>query len=184
MLPMPSTEVPNLRARDLKRSRFRALCQSLHPDLLRFATWLTRDRSIAEDVVQESLLRAWRAQDAIRDERSTKPWLLSIVRREYARTFERTKYMMVSLDDLVAQEEPELAQDDQHEILELRATIERLPHKYREPLILKVQMGYSTAEIADKLNLPIPTVLTHLFRARNQLRSLCGTETQLEAQSE
>jgi len=42
------------------RLRFQALCTSLRPDLLRFALWLSRDRSLAEDVVQESLLRAWK----------------------------------------------------------------------------------------------------------------------------
>src|ERR1700723_2372896 len=51
-----------------RRARFQALCQSLRPDLLRFAFWLSRDRALAEDVVQESLLRAWKAQDSLLDE--------------------------------------------------------------------------------------------------------------------
>src|SRR5882757_1853875 len=45
-----------------RRARFQALCQSLRPDLLRFAFWLSRDRALAEDVVQERMLRAWKAQ--------------------------------------------------------------------------------------------------------------------------
>ncbi len=48
---------------NLKRARFQALCQKLRPDLLRFAFWLSRDFALAEDVVQETLLRAWKAQD-------------------------------------------------------------------------------------------------------------------------
>jgi len=51
-----------------RRARFQALCQSLRPDLLRFAFWLSRDRALAEDVVQESLLRAWKAQESLLDE--------------------------------------------------------------------------------------------------------------------
>ena len=51
-----------------KRARFQALCQSLRPDLLRFAFWLSRDRALAEDVVQETMLRAWKAQDSLLDE--------------------------------------------------------------------------------------------------------------------
>src|SRR5258708_29135449 len=71
-----------------RRTRFQALCQSLRPDLLRFAFWLSRDRALAEDVVQESMLRAWKAQDSLLDESAAKPWLLTIVPPEYARTFD------------------------------------------------------------------------------------------------
>src|SRR5450631_4811845 len=92
-----------------RRARFQALCQSLRPDLLRFAFWLARDRALAEDVVQETMLRAWKAQDSLLDERAAKPWLLTIIRREYARSFERKRFATVDIDELVAQEEPMLA---------------------------------------------------------------------------
>src|ERR1700676_3166114 len=92
-----------------KRARFQALCQSLRPDLLRFAFWLSRDRALAEDVVQESMLRAWKAQDALLDEKAAKPWLLTIIRREYARTFERKRFVTVDVEELIAKEEPMLA---------------------------------------------------------------------------
>jgi RNA polymerase sigma-70 factor (ECF subfamily) len=44
---------------------FARLCNELRPDLFRFAFWLARDRSVAEDVVQEALLRAWRSRDSL-----------------------------------------------------------------------------------------------------------------------
>ncbi len=69
-----------------RRARFQALCQSLRPDLLRFAFWLARDRALAEDVVQETMIRAWKAQDSLLDEGAAKPWFLTIIRREYARS--------------------------------------------------------------------------------------------------
>jgi len=69
-----------------QRAKFQALCLALRPDLLRFAFWLSGDRALAEDVVQESLLRAWKAQESLQDAGAAKPWLLTIVRREYART--------------------------------------------------------------------------------------------------
>ena len=56
-----------------KRARFQALCQTLRPDLLRFAFWLSRDRALAEDVVQETMLRAWKAQDSLQDEAAFSP---------------------------------------------------------------------------------------------------------------
>jgi RNA polymerase sigma-70 factor (ECF subfamily) len=165
-----------------RRTRFQALCQSLRPDLLRFAFWLCRDRALAEDVVQESLLRAWKAQDSLLDESAAKPWLLTIVRRECARTFERKRVVTVDVDELVAKEEPMLAAAEQQDLGELRAALFKLPVEYREPLVLQVLMGYSTAEIARELDLSGPAVLTRLFRARNRLRAAMGEEISAEAE--
>jgi RNA polymerase sigma-70 factor, ECF subfamily len=165
-----------------RRARFQALCQSLRPDLLRFAFWLSRDRALAEDVVQESLLRAWKARDSLLDEAAAKPWLLTIIRREYARTFERKRFVTVDVDELIAKEEPMLAVAEEQDLNEMRAALFKLPDEYREPLVLQVLMGYSTAEIARELNLSGPAVLTRLFRARHQLRELCGEDTRLDSQ--
>jgi RNA polymerase sigma-70 factor, ECF subfamily len=163
-----------------RRARFQALCQSLRPDLLRFAFWLSRDRALAEDVVQESMLRAWKAQDSLLDEAAAKPWLLTIIRREYARTFERKRFVTVDVDELIAKEEPLLAVAEEQDLSELRAALFKLPDEYREPLVLQVLMGYSTAEIARELDLSGPAVLTRLFRARHQLRTLMGEDTGLD----
>jgi RNA polymerase sigma-70 factor, ECF subfamily len=160
-----------------RRARFQALCQSLRPDLLRFAFWLSRDHALAEDVVQESMLRAWKAQDSLLDEAAAKPWLLTIIRREYARTFERKRFVTVDVEELIAKEEPMLAAAEEQDLSEMRAALFRLPLEYREPLVLQVLMGYTTAEIARELDLSNAAVLTRLFRARNQLRVLCGEDT-------
>src|ERR1700730_7519869 len=165
-----------------RRARFQALCQSLRPDLVRFAFWWPRDRATAEDVVQESMLRAWKAQDSLLDEKAAKPWLLTIIRREYARTFERKRIVTVNVDELVAREEPMLAAGEEQDLGDLRAALMKLPDEYREPLVLQVLMGYSTAEIASELTLSAPAVLTRLFRARKQLREACGEDTALDPQ--
>lgn len=160
-----------------RRARFQALCQSLRPDLLRFAFWLSRDRSLAEDVVQESMLRAWKAQDSLLEEAAAKPWFLTIIRREYARTFERKRFSTVDVDELIAKEEPLLAAAEEQDIRDVRAAMLKLPDEYREPLVLQVLMGYSTAEIARELDLSGAAVLTRLCRARRQLRAACGEDT-------
>jgi RNA polymerase sigma-70 factor (ECF subfamily) len=160
-----------------RRARFQALCQTLRPDLLRFAFWLSRDRALAEDVVQETMLRAWKAQDSLLDENAAKPWFLTIVRREFARTFERKRFPTVDIDELIRSEQPSLAATEDNELAELRTAIFKLTEEYREPLVLQVLMGYTTAEIAREMNLSEPAVLTRLFRARNQLRTLCGEDT-------
>src|SRR5260370_12585109 len=162
-----------------RRARFQALCQALRPDLLRFAFWLARDRALAEDVVQETMIRAWKAQDSLLDEGAAKPWFLTIIRREYARSFERKRFVTVDVEDLIAKEEPMLAAADDQELTELRAAIFKLPAEYREPLVMQVLMGHSTAEIAAELGLSNAAVLTRLVRARKQLRAMCGEGTSL-----
>ena len=165
---------------NVKRRRFQALCQRLRPDLLRFAFWLSRDLALAEDVVQETMLRAWKAQDSLVNEEAAKPWFLTIVRREYARCFERKRFVTVDIDDLIAREEPTLGAAQDQDLAELRAAMFKLPEEYREPLVLQVLMGCTTAEIAVELGLSNAAVLTRLFRGRKQLRALCGEDTGMD----
>jgi len=148
--------------------------EALRPDLLRFAHWLARDRAIAEDIVQEALLRAWRSREALQDLGAARPWLLTIVRREHARLYERKRLELVSLDDVLeTQAAPRYAEAD-GDLFTLRHAIMRLPLEYREPLLLQVFGGFSTEEIARELALSTTAVLTRLFRARNKLRVICG----------
>jgi RNA polymerase sigma-70 factor, ECF subfamily len=155
------------------RAPITRLLESLRPDLVRFAQWLARDRAIAEDIVQEALLRAWRSRDALKDAGAARAWLLTIVRREHARLYERKRLELVSIDDVIeTHADPALAQDD--ELLALRHAIMRLPIEYREPLVMQVVGGFSTEEIARELALSPTAVLTRLFRARNKLRVICG----------
>jgi RNA polymerase sigma-70 factor (ECF subfamily) len=151
-----------------------ALFESMRPDLLRFAQWLARDRSIAEDIVQEALLRAWRSRDALKDPAAARGWLLTIVRREHARLYERKRLELVSLDDAVDIPDNAAAATADAELLTLRYAIMKLPIEYREPLVMQVLGGFSAEEIARELQLTNTAVLTRLFRARHKLRGLCG----------
>jgi RNA polymerase sigma-70 factor (ECF subfamily) len=155
-------------------SAFARLCDELRPDLYRFAFWLARDRQVAEDVVQEALLRAWRSRESLAGTGSFKPWLLAIVRREHARLYERKRFETVPVDDLVGSESPELAVAEEQETMDVRRAILALEDDYREPLVLQVLMGYSTDEIAEQLGLTQGAVLTRLFRARHKLRRQLG----------
>jgi RNA polymerase sigma-70 factor (ECF subfamily) len=151
------------------------LLESFRPDLMRFAFWLARDRAVAEDVVQETMLRAWRARTELRNSASLRPWLLTIVRRENARLHERKRLPTVDLDEVVASQDIALALNDiGPEIADLRRAILALPDEYREPIVLQVLGGFSTGEIAKELGLTVPAVLTRLFRARNKLREMYG----------
>ena len=157
-------------ALDPRRRRFELLCQPLRADVYRFAFWLSRNPTIAEDVVQETLLRAWRSLDSLTDDTRARAWLLTIARREHARLYERKRLETVDVTELAAAEDPALARLDDDGLGDVRAAIMALPDDYREPLVLQVLMGYTTAEIATQLGLTSGAVLTRLCRARQKLR--------------
>ncbi|HZW59779.1 MAG TPA: sigma-70 family RNA polymerase sigma factor [Woeseiaceae bacterium] len=162
----------------MRKRRFEALVGMLHPDMYRYAVWLSRDPAVAEDVVQEALLRAWKSLDSLRDTDAAKPWLLTIVRRENARYFERKRLETVDIDNLTPAQSAMLADDDDEEMHEVRQAIFRLEDDYREPLVLQVLLGYSTAEIATLIGIRHGAVLTRLHRARHKLKALYDEDAQ------
>ena len=157
-----------------RRRRYATLCEPLRPELLRFAFWLARDRALAEDVVQEAMLRAWKSLDSLDEDAKARSWMLTIVRREHARTFERKRLEVADVDALVRAESEVLASDEDAAVAEMREALFRLEDEYREPLVMQVMMGYSTQDIAAELGLTQGAVLTRLYRARQQLRRALG----------
>ena len=155
-----------------RRKRFDEIVAVYHQDMYRYAAWLCRDKAIAEDVVQESMLRAWKSLDALRDNAAAKPWLLTIVRRENARYFERKRLETVDIDNLTASQAALLAEEPDDDFSDLRAAIYELEDDYREPLVLQVLMGFSTKEIAEQMDLKQGAVLTRLHRARAKLKEV------------
>jgi RNA polymerase sigma-70 factor (ECF subfamily) len=151
--------------------RFNKLASAWSTDLYRYAMWLCGNDALSKDLVQETFLRAWKALDSLKDPAKAKSWLITILRREFARTFERKVPKFTDLDKVVVREIDELEPDDRAERDMLRQGMMRLPPKYREPLILQVVMGYSCAEIAAQLEISKSAVMTQLFRAREQLKA-------------
>ena len=154
----------------LRRQRFDQIVGVFHQDMYRYAAWLSRDKTIAEDVVQEALLRAWKSLESLRDDAAAKPWLLTIVRRENARYFERKRLETVDIDNLTASQAALLAEEPNDELDDMRQAIYELDDDYREPLVLQVLMGLSTNEIGEQMGLKQGAVLTRLHRARAKLR--------------
>ncbi|GLR72022.1 sigma-70 family RNA polymerase sigma factor [Agaribacter marinus] len=164
-----------------KQRRYEALVKALHADIFRYAVWLIKDRTIAEDVVQETFLRAWKSLDSLQDEAAAKSWLITILRRENARRFERKQFDLVDIDDVsVADPKATDASDTQQR--DLRRAIAQLADDYREPLVLQVIMGFSGDEIAAQLDLNKNTVMTRLFRARSQLKEIMTNNSTIGAQ--
>jgi len=163
-------------AHNERRRRFDRVVSVFHQDMYRYAAWLCRDPGIAEEVVQEAMLRAWKSLDALREDSAAKPWLLTIVRRENARFFERKRLETVDIDSLSPAQSAMLAEKEDPALEELRQAIFRLDDDYREPLVLQVLMGHSTKEIAELMGMRQGAVLTRLHRARIKLKDVVEQE--------
>ncbi|ART79139.1 RNA polymerase subunit sigma [Oceanisphaera avium] len=162
----------------LKQQRYHALVYAVHGDLFRYAYWLCRDRQVAEDLVQETFLRAWKSLDSLKDDNAAKAWLITILRRENARRFERKQFDLVDLDTVAVPDQHALSLEQGMENEWLRRHISELAEEYREPLLLQVLGGFSGEEIAEILNLNKNTVMTRLFRARNKLKDALEKDLQ------
>ncbi len=157
-----------------RRRRFETVVNTYAKDAFRFAFWLCKDRHTAEDIVQESFTRAWKALDQLTDDKAAKSWLFTIIRRENARRFERYKPQMEVLDPNDISATSKETYDTSIEAFVLRQALAQLHDDYREPLILQIIGGYSMEEIAQQLGLSKGAVMTRVHRARQKLRLALG----------
>ncbi|MCL6417479.1 sigma-70 family RNA polymerase sigma factor [Aestuariirhabdus sp. Z084] len=158
-----------------KQNLFNSLVEAYQKPLYRYGYWLCGDRTIAEDLVQETFLRAWRALDSLQSMGAAKSWLITILRRENARRFQRKSldYSDLPMESLVDERSSE---GFSAELESLRVGIANLEEMYREPLLMQMVMGFTQEEISEQMEIPANTVATRLRRARLQLRDLLMDE--------
>jgi RNA polymerase sigma-70 factor (ECF subfamily) len=154
-----------------RTKRFNQLAESYSSDLYRYAMWICGSDALAKDLVQETFLRAWRALDSLNDLQAARGWLITILRREYARTFERKVPGFTDIEKVNIADEDELEPDELKERDLLRDGILKLEPKYRDPLLLQAIFGHSCEEIAEQLGITKSAVMTQLFRAREKLKA-------------
>jgi RNA polymerase sigma-70 factor (ECF subfamily) len=160
-------------------SDFNTLISAFSPELFRFAMGLCHNRDTAEDLVQETFLRAWRARDGLREGKAARAWLYTILRNEHARLYERQRPDVrdpATLPDIATR-----GYDTSPAAFALRRALATLGDEYRTPLLLQVIGGFSCKEIGAILELNTNTVLTRLFRARKLLRAELGGQSAREA---
>jgi RNA polymerase sigma-70 factor (ECF subfamily) len=156
---------------ETERRRFDALVRRYSRDLYRFAYWLSQDHALVEDLVQETLLRAWRKFHRLRADSAAKHWLFTILRREHARHYATTR-PHDSLESLDSLPDPVQGYDTSAEAFVLRRALAALPAEYREPLVLQVHFGLNLKEIAEVVGISSAGVATRVFRARKKLREV------------
>jgi RNA polymerase sigma-70 factor (ECF subfamily) len=161
-----------------KKKHFETLVRSFSSELYRFGYGLCHNSAQAEDLVQETFLRAWKSFDSLREADSSRSWLYTILRRENARIYERQRPEVWAPDTL-----PDIAvrgDDTSVEALVLRKQLSELKLEYREPLMLKVIAGFSTEEIGQIMDISTNAVMTRLSRARRMLRESLQLEDNLQ----
>ncbi len=138
------------------------------------ARYLARDAVAADDIVQESYLRAFRSFASYRGG-DAKSWLLAIVRNC---SFDWSKSHRAGVDTELpepdalpdpAQDNPESAALRASESQRVRSSIKRLPEPFRETLVLRELEELSYKEIAQLTGVPVGTVMSRLARARQML---------------
>ena len=136
-----------------------------------------RDRTEAEDATQEAFLRAYRALGSFRPGAKFSTWIFTICYRLCCdRLAKRKRFSGNELPDRADPSAgPALLAERSDEARRLRTAIDALPEKYRTVITLYHLQGKQYEEIASVLNLPLGTVKTHLFRAKEQLRKALST---------
>jgi RNA polymerase sigma factor (sigma-70 family) len=134
---------------------------------------LTRDRDAAEDLVQETLVKAIARADTWQPGTSLRPWLFRILHNTHVSNHRRAQVRSAAAPDLPEPVTPET----QHRHLELREVLEaleKLPDSQRAPIVLVALEDMSYAEAARSLDVPLGTFMSRLGRGREALRKLLG----------
>ncbi|HKU13358.1 MAG TPA: sigma-70 family RNA polymerase sigma factor [Steroidobacteraceae bacterium] len=149
-------------------SPFQELAAAHLESAYNLARWLVRDPALADDVVQDAMLRALRYYHGFRGE-NARAWLLQIVRNVALTRLSRTDVTSAQADTEVAHDGPEaeLMREDDHR--QVHALLARLPVELRECLILREIEELSYKEIARVVDAPIGTVMSRLWRGRKLL---------------
>jgi len=151
-----------------------------------YARWLTRNDVDAEDLVQESCVRAMRFLSSLRDG-NARPWLFAIIRNTwYSRRSVRRSTKEVMSSSGGPDERPDESLDPEAQLLQqdtvarVRRALDALPAEFREVILLREIEGLSYKAIADVLGVPIGTVMSRISRGRDRLLECLDARAPLE----
>jgi RNA polymerase sigma-70 factor (ECF subfamily) len=154
-------------------SQFHDLLLAEMPRLRGYAMVLTRNRTVADDLLQETALRAWRAQAQFAIGTNFRAWIYQILRNEFISICRRAKRAPLAVDG-IAEHLFSYSGDQEDKVIarEVVQAMERLPTPQREALYLKCVGDYSYEEVAAALNCSIGTIKSRLWRARHAMQKM------------
>jgi RNA polymerase sigma-70 factor (ECF subfamily) len=166
-----------MKSNRMRRDEFERVAMPHTESLLRAALSISRDRAGAEDIVQETLLRAWRAFDQFERGTNCKAWLFRILLNISSKQRRKIQAMpsTLTLDENESQRVIPFPVAPPHfAAMEILSALDMLSKEHRIVLILTVVEGFTCKEIAGISALPIGTVMSRLSRARAELRKILG----------
>ena len=142
------------------------------PRLRRYARALAGNRDNADDLVQDTLERAWAKSSLWRGVADMRAWLFALMHNLHVDGARRARLHTVSLDDDTPEIPVAPSQGERLAVLDLQSALEQLPVEQREVLLLIALEEMSYADAAHTLGIPIGTVMSRLSRGRERLRAL------------
>ena len=170
-----------------ERDLFAEQATQYAPQLFSTALRMTRNRSDAEDLVQETYLKGWRAYGSFQEGTNLRAWLFRIMTNTYINKYNKDKrrpnetelddveelYLYRRLGSFDQSKMSASAEDQMMELFtddEVKNAIEELPETFRLPLLLSDVDGFAYKEIAEMLDIPIGTVMSRLHRGRKAMQ--------------
>ncbi len=147
------------------------------PRLRRYARALAGERAAADDLVQDTLERAWSRAAQWRPGSDLRAWLFGIMHNLRVDQLRRAGLPLQSLDDSVAEVPVRPTQTDRLDVMDLEMALQQLPEEQRQVLLLVALEEMSYADMAGVLGVPLGTVMSRLSRGRERLRLLLAGES-------
>ena len=145
------------------------------PNLRAFAVSLTHNTDRADDLVQETLVKAWDKHESFQPGTNLKAWLFTILRNEfYSQMRKRGREIQDSDGIMTARLAVHPSQHGSLDLEDFRAALERLPEDQREAIILIGASGFSYEEAAEICGCAVGTIKSRVSRARSRLQELLG----------
>ena len=169
------------------RSHFADEAMKFAPQLFGTALRMTRNRADAEDLVQETMLKAFRSYASFESGTNLRAWLFRILTNTFINSYRAKQsrpleselgdlddlYLYKRLPELAAHTQLQSAEDEIFDLFtddEVKRALEDLPEAYLLPVLLADVQDFSYQEIADMLDVPIGTVMSRLHRGRKALQ--------------
>lgn len=171
---------------------FTADAMQYAPQLFSTALRMTRNRADAEDLVQETFVKAWRSSATFQEGTNLRAWLFRIMTNTFINKYnaQQRRPQETELDEVEelflfrrigAFDQSKMNQSAEDQLLEfftddeVKSAIEELPEMFRIPVLLSDVDGFSYKEIAEMLDVPIGTVMSRLHRGRKVMQKLLYT---------
>lgn len=147
------------------------------PRLRRYARALTGDRNSADELVQDTLERAWEKLHMWRRGSDMRAWMFSIMHNTFINQIRKNRIDTVEMGDESLEMPTRATQEDSLHMRDLTSAIGKLPVEYREVILLIGLEQMSYEEVAKVLGIPLGTVMSRLSRGREKLRGLMAGES-------